>query len=247
MRSLRALMVFCVLVALRTFSVALFRQETRWVQEPQGDLKQVFRIVAILNHTSLYEALLSGQVPLRFLWRMANHCTIPIADVTLKRPIVGLFWHMVAGNIVSVTRERDHTWEQVVQSLDDPESMVIILPEGRMKRAGGLDKHGKHMRVRGGIADLIRGIPDGTLLLAYSQGLHHIQVPGQKGLPKFFQPVRLRFETLDLESYRAELMEGLAEDDVLAFRKRVIADLTERRDRYCTSDIGGLDEPESWK
>ena len=32
----------------------------------------------------------------------------------------------------------------------------------------------------------------------------------------------------------------------MGFRKRVIAELTERRDRHCTSNRGGEDEPDAW-
>ena len=162
---------------------------------------------------------------------------------------MGLFWRYVAANIVSVTRERDNTWQQVLDSVDDPESMVIILPEGRMKRANGLDKKGKPMTVRGGIADLLLGTPEGEMLLAYSLGLHHIQVPGQKR-PRLFQPVRMRFQTLDIASYRAKMSEGLdleSDKDRMTFRRRVIEDFTERRDAYCSSDRGGTDEPGIWR
>lgn len=246
---MRTLLVFFVLLSLRTVSRLLFRQEQIWVDStPESERWKPYRLVAILNHTSLFECLLAGQVPAKFLWRMAAHCTIPIASVTLERPLVGFFWRLVAANIVSVTRERDNTWQQVIESVGDDDSMVIILPEGRMKRADGLDKKGKPMTVRGGIADLLLGTPEGEMLIAYSQGLHHIQVPGQT-LPRLFRPVRLRFQTLDIAAYRERLAEGLdleLERDTLRFRRRVIEDLTDKRDRYCTSDVGGTDEPEVW-
>ena len=37
----------------------------------------------------------------------------------------------------------------------DEDAVVIILPEGRMKRATGLDKKGMPMTVRGGVADIL--------------------------------------------------------------------------------------------
>ena len=52
--------------------------------------------------------------------------------------------------------------------------------------------------------------------------------------------------TLDIAEYREQLLAEVGGDDAMAFRKRVIQDLTERRDRYCTSDVGGEDEPEAW-
>lgn len=247
---MRTPLVFLVLLLLRTFSRLFYRQQQIWVDSPpESERWRPYRLVAILNHTSLFEALFAGQVPAKFLWRMSAHCTIPIASVTLERPIVGLFWRFVAANIVSVTRERDNTWQQVLDSVDDPESMVIILPEGRMKRANGLDKKGRPMTVRGGIADLLLGTPEGEMLLAYSLGLHHIQVPGQKH-PRFFRPVRMRFQTLDIAEYRQSLAEGLdleSEKGRMVFRRRVIEDFTRRRDAYCSSDVGGTDEPEIWR
>ncbi|MCG8462299.1 MAG: hypothetical protein MI919_38940 [Holophagales bacterium] len=245
---MRAPIVFLVLMFLRVVSRLFYRQQGLWVGDVPEERWPPYRLVAILNHTSLMECLFAGQVPARFLWRMANHATIPIASVTMERPIVGRLWSFVAANIVSISRERDHTWKQVVESVDDPDSMVIILPEGRMKRAGGLDKHGRPMTIRGGIADLVLGTPEGHMLLAYSQGLHHIQVPGQHR-PRLFRPVRMRFEAFDIAAYRERLSEGLdlsEEKDQLRFRRRMMDDLTARRDRHCTSDLGGTDEPEAW-
>jgi hypothetical protein len=243
---IRSIFVFLFLYGMRLISRTFYRYQQQWLAPaPDRPWHVPYRVVAILNHTSLYEFLYAGMTDPAFLWRMARHCTIPIADVTLKRPLVGLFWRFVAGNIVAVSRERDATWEKVMASISDPDAMVIILPEGRMKRANGLDKFGRPLLVRGGIADLIRTTADGKFLVAYSQGLHHIQVPGEH-FPRLFKPVRLRFECLDIREYRDRLSAGLAEDDVMAFRKRVIADLTDRRDRYCTSDRGGEDQPGAW-
>ncbi len=245
---MRNAFVFVVLMMLRIFSKCFYKNESQWVGEIPEDPWQPYRLVAILNHTSLFEFLFAGQVPARFLWRMASHATIPIAKITIDRPVIGLMWRVVAANIVPVTRERDNTWQQVVESLEDPDSMIIILPEGRMKRANGLDKKGRPMSTRGGIADLIRGLPDGKLLLAYSQGLHHIQVPGQK-IPNFFQPVRMRFEALQLSELKAEMSAGLDlenDKDLVRFRRRVMQLLDERRERYCTSDLGGSDEEQVW-
>ncbi|MEM8930376.1 MAG: 1-acyl-sn-glycerol-3-phosphate acyltransferase [Acidobacteriota bacterium] len=247
LRHVRYAFVFLVLLSLHIFAKIFYRQQSVWIGEVPDEPWQPYRVVAILNHTSLYEFLLAGQVPLRFLWRMASHCTVPIAKVTIDRPLIGPLWRMVAANVVPVTRERDSTWKQVLDSSDDPDSMLIILPEGRMKRRGGLDKNGRPMNVRGGIADLVRGA-DGQMLIAYNQGLHHIQIPGEHW-PRFFQPVRLRFESLDISEYRRQMVADLDlddEKDALTFKRRIMDDLDARRDRYCTSDLGGTDEPEAW-
>lgn len=243
---IRSFFVYLFLTFVCLLSRLFYRHQQRWVgPTPKDPWAVPYRIVAILNHTSLFEFLFAGITSRNFLWRMARHGTVPIADVTVKRPIVGIFWRFIAGNIVAVSRERDATWDKVMASITDPDAMVIILPEGRMKRANGLDKFGRPLQVRGGIADLVRSTPDGEMLLAYSQGLHHIQIPGQT-LPKFFKPVRMRLEILDIRSYREKMLEGLDPEDAMAFRKRVIQDLTERRDRHATSNRGGEEEPELW-
>jgi 1-acyl-sn-glycerol-3-phosphate acyltransferase len=246
---MRSYFPYLLLRLLQLISRLLYRHEYEWVGEKPpdgGERWEAYRLVAILNHTSLFEALLAGQPPKRFLRRMGLHATVPVADVTINRPIIGWFWRNVAGNVVPVSRERDHTWQEVLSSVDDPESMVIILPEGRMKRGTGFDKHGRPMRVRGGIADLLTCFPEGRMLICYSQGLHHVQIPDQ-GLPKLFKTIRCRFEELDIAAYRDSLSGDLDPNDENAFRKRVIQDLTGRRDRYCTSDVGGTDRPEEWQ
>jgi hypothetical protein len=106
-----------------------------------------------------------------------------------------------------------------------------------MKRADGLDKHGKPMTVRGGIADLIEAIPEGLLVVAYSGGLHHVQVPGQR-LPRPFRTIRIRLEALDLSEYRRGLQRG---EDAAAFKAAVIRDLEARRDHYCPLVARGVD------
>ena len=78
--------------------------------------------------------------------------------------------------------------------------MVLLAPEGRMKLANGLDPQGKPMTVRGGMADILQIIGSGRMLLAYSGGFHHIQVPRQS-LPRPFKTIRIRLEPVDVEAY----------------------------------------------
>ena len=114
----------------------------------------------VLNHTSLFEWLFAGSVPNRLLRRIAFHAVVPVADKTLDRPLVGRFFRFISPNCVRITREADHTWQSVLAEID-ADSMLIIFPEGRMKRANGLDKHGRPMTVRGGIADILRAHESG--------------------------------------------------------------------------------------
>ncbi len=230
---MRSLIVYWLLRAVSALSRTFYTPRWEWVgsePHPWPD----YRLVAVLNHTSLYEFLFAALVPRHFLQRMARHGVVPIASKTIDRPLVGRFWRFIAGNVVSISRERDETWEQVLRSIA-PDSMIIILPEGRMKRANGLDAFGRPLTIRGGIADLLSLLPDGKLLLAYSLGLHHIQVPGQT-FPKLWKPIEMRFEQLDIAAYRAELLARCARPE--DFRQVVIDDFTDRRDRYCTLPLG---------
>lgn len=215
-----------LLVILKGISRTFYRHDIRWIGEvPDNPWKDV-RIIVFLNHTSLYEWLFAGSVPFPLLRRIATSGYIPVADITISRPLYGRFLRSLAPKFLSITREPDHTWQAVIDRIEG-DSMIIIFPEGRMKRANGLDKHGNPMTVRGGISDLLRAIPHGRMLIAYSGGLHHVQVPGQK-LPSLFKKIRMSFEFHDIEAYRREM--AAAGND---FKKLVKADLERRRDLYC--------------
>ena len=104
-------------------------------------------------------------------------------------------------NIASVTRKKDSSWSSYLNSIR-PESIVMIAPEGRMKRLNGLDKRGKPMTVQGGVADIIESMNDGGMVLCFSGGLHHIQSPGQH-FPKLFRPISMNFAYFNLKEYKS--------------------------------------------
>ncbi|MDX1631119.1 MAG: 1-acyl-sn-glycerol-3-phosphate acyltransferase [Thermoanaerobaculia bacterium] len=227
-----------LLILIKTGSRLLFRFREGWVGgRPENPWRDV-RLVAILNHTSLYEPIYAGLVPFHFLVRIARHGLVPVAAKTMRRPLVGRFFRLIAPNVVPITRRRDHTWSEFGESIGS-DSLVVILPEGRMKRATGLDSKGRPMTVRGGIADVLLAIPEGKLIVAYSGGLHHVQVPGQR-LPRLFQTVWMNFEELRIEEYREGILET---HDHRHFKQGVIEDLEARRDRYCPTP----DNPEARK
>ena len=223
----RAYLVFLILLGVRLAAKIFYRFEVEWVGNPPRDRWKHHRIVALLNHTSLYEPLFLGLCPLSFLWRLARHGVVPIASKTADRAVVGRFFGLLAQNVISITRARDESWFEVLRRID-PDAMVAILPEGRMKRANGLDSEGRPMTVRGGIADILESIGEGRMLLAYSGGLHHVQVPGEKN-PRVFQAIRMRLELVDIDSYREQMM---AVYGPKAFKKAVAEDLERRRDLY---------------
>ncbi|HEV7504551.1 MAG TPA: hypothetical protein VGS07_06555 [Thermoanaerobaculia bacterium] len=146
----------------------------------------------------------------------------------MRRPLVGRFFGFLAGNVVTISRERDDPWQQVLSSIG-PDSMVLLAPEGRMKRATGLDLEGRAMTVRGGIADILQVVGSGRMFLAYSGGLHHVQHPGQF-LPRLFKTIRVRLEAVNIETYCRSLKEPPGSEEL---KRAVRADLERRRDLYC--------------
>lgn len=217
-----------VLFLLKLVARAFYSFETDWqggeVLEKSNDI----RIVTVLNHTSLYEWLLVGSVANHLIRRVATRGYVPVADITISRAFYGRFLRFLAPHFISITREPDHTWQAVIDSIPE-DSMIIIFPEGRMKRANGLDKQGQPMTVRGGIVDLLDAVPQGRMLLVYSGGLHHIQVPGQK-IPNLFKTIKVGFETVDIAQYRERILE---QSGTKGFRQAVREDLDARRDEHC--------------
>lgn len=228
---LRSVTVFSLLWAIKQLSRMFYRHDFQFIGEnlpadPWADL----RLVAFLNHTSLFEPVFLGAVPNRFIWRLAAHGVIPAAGKTTDRVLVGLVFRFVAHHVIAVTRQRDDSWFAVLSKID-PRSMVVIAPEGRMKRDTGLDLDGNRMTVRGGIADILLAVKQGRMLIAYSGGLHHVQHPGRP--PCVFKTVRLRVENLEIGDYIAELMAKGGKEE---FKRNVRMDLERRRDSYCPEE-----------
>ena len=215
-----------MLVSLKFLSKIFYRHDFAWIGETPEKPWANIRLVAFLNHTSLFEPLFLGVVPNSFIWRLAAHGVVPAADKTTDRPLVGLIFRFVAHHVIAITRQRDDTWFQVLSKID-PDSMVVLAPEGRMKRETGLDLHGNPMTVRGGIADILHAVKEGRMLIAYSGGLHHVQIPGK--VPRIFKTVRLRAENVDIAAYIAELMSRGGSEQ---FKRNVIKDLEWRRDQH---------------
>lgn len=221
-------LVYGLLRSVKTLSRCFYRFDISWIGESFDSSWDRIRLVAFLNHTSLFEPLFVGWFPNEFLKRIATKGLMPVADKALQRPVMGNFFKLVAGNVVPISRMKDQTWLNLLHHVHS-DSMVIIMPEGRMMRRGGLDKNGKPMTVRSGIADLIQRIPNGRILMAYSGGLHHIQAPGQF-IPRVFKTVRMRLESIDIQQYRESLLER---SGYTGFATAVIKDLELRRDRFC--------------
>jgi hypothetical protein len=87
------------------------------------------------------------------------------------------------------------------------------------------------MTVRGGIADILHSVKEGRMLIAYSGGLHHVQIPGC--VPRIFKTIRLRVENIDLADYVRDMMSRGGEEE---FKRNVMKDLDWRRDHYCPEE-----------
>ena len=225
---MRRIFNFLILFVIRVGTRIFYRFDFRWIGPEPVPPWEPYKILTILNHTSLFEWLYIGGVPISFLWRISGHAMVPIAEKTINRPFVGRFFRLLAPHMLPISRQADHTWEAVLDRVTE-DVMIIILPEGRMKRANGLDRHGNPMTVRGGIADILAAIPEGKMLIAYSGGLHHVQVPGQH-LPRPFKTLQMNLEEVDIPTYRASFE---CSADPQEFKHRVKQDLSARRDRHC--------------
>jgi hypothetical protein len=236
---LRSALVFTLLYGLKFLSRVFYTFDFAFIPPVPHKPWRRIHLVVFLNHTSLFEPLFLGVPPASFIWRLAAHGVVPAADKTTDRPLVGMVFKFIAHRVIPITRQRDDTWTQVLSTIGE-NSMVAIAPEGRMKRANGLDLHGNPMTVRGGVADILLALKKGKMLLAYSGGLHHVQVPGHA--PRIFKTVRLRVQILDIEGYIAEM---LANGGPEQFKRNVIKDLETRRDLYCPEGTAKNPQPPS--
>lgn len=220
---MKANRIYLLLLVVKALSRTFYDFEIDWVGQRPRDPWTNLRLVLILNHTSLYEPLFAGWVPRRFLKHVAYHGLVPIADKTFNRPMVGRFFSMVARNVIPISRLRDDTWDRFIGHIH-PEALVVMLPEGRMKRSSGMDLEGNPMTIRGGVADILERLPQGRMLIAYSGGLHHVQVPNQF-IPKVFKTLRMKVESLDIDCYRSMLLKKCGP---LNFKAAVVQDLGDR-------------------
>ncbi len=241
---MKPLCTFLLLLAVRTFARLCYRLDAKWLGRIQLDADTVdrLRIIALLNHTSLYEAIFVALAPTRLLWRLARGGVVPVVDETMRQLGAGAFFRLVAKRVVPVSRKRDGTWDEVLRSATRDQAISVVCPEGRMLRTTGLDKNGEPMRVRSGIADIIGAADSGILLLVYSGGLHHVAAPGQLW-PRPFRRIRVRLELLDIAEYKRRMVSFAREE--AAFRTRVVQDLTWRRNAFCPVFASGSTIP-SW-
>ncbi|OQW50595.1 MAG: hypothetical protein A4S09_02035 [Proteobacteria bacterium SG_bin7] len=220
MKVITAFIVF----GIKYLTKVLYRVRVNWIT-PEKEIRwSELRLIICLNHTSLFEFLFAAAVPNKNLWRAIDRLVLPIADVTMSRPITGLFFKLLIPNAIPITRKRDDSWTQLIDKVDG-NSLIIIFPEGRMMRKDGLDKHGKPMSIKGGVVEILSKLDHGKMLIAYSGGLHHVQAPGET-LPRIFKEIEVGFEQHDLGEYKKSLKSE-------NFREAVLQDLENRKKLHC--------------
>ncbi len=209
------LLSFFMFSGVKYLASVFYRFDVKW--------KEV-KLIVFLNHTSLYEPIFIKVAPNSFIWKLSRNLVVPGADITFNRPIVGRFLKFILPGAVSISRRRDNSWSNFMDKIT-PQSVVAILPEGRMKRKNGLDKHGKPMSVRGGIVDILHHMTEGKALFVYSGGLHHIQSPGQI-FPKLFKRIKVNLELINIDQYK-QMIEDKS-TTLREFRRNLISDLNQK-------------------
>ena len=159
------------------------------------------RLIIFLNHTSLFELLYIGFLPTSFVRMLSKRMLLPVATKTLDRPIVGSIFRIFSPGSPPLTRKRDDSWQQFLDSIH-PDSIIVIAPEGRMMRTNGLDVDGNKMNVKPGVVDILNTLTTGQVVFAYSGGLHHVQVPGE-GWPRIFKTLKMNIEVCDIPTYKS--------------------------------------------
>ena len=96
-------LVYGLLRSVKTLSRCFYRFDISWIGESLGQSWDNIRLVAFLNHTSLFEPVFVGWFPNKFLKRIASNGLMPVADKALQRPVMGNFFNRVAGNVVPDT------------------------------------------------------------------------------------------------------------------------------------------------
>lgn len=221
MRTIRSLISFSILLGIKAMSALFYSFKIGWPQK-RIEWNNV-RMIVFLNHTSLFEPVFLGFLPVSFLWKLSRRMVAPGADKTLNRPVVGFFYKLFSPGMTSITRKRDNTWVQFLESIAD-DSIIIIAPEGRMKRTTGLDLEGKKMTVKPGVVDVLDGLNTGQLIIAYSGGLHHVQIPGE-GLPKLFKQIKMNIEVFEMQEYKTQFQSALGSTE---WKAEVLSDLQYR-------------------
>ncbi|WP_396588530.1 hypothetical protein [Bermanella sp. R86510] len=222
---------FLLMLTLKCVCFVFYRYRVEWHSEHTFKHFRDVKLIVFLNHTSLFEPLFIGAAPIPVLWRLSDDLLAPGADITLNdRPIAGKIYHSLFPGLIPISRKKDESWRNFMQLVTD-DNLVAILPEGRMKRSSGLDKHGKPMTVRGGVADILEKKHTGNILFIYSGGLHHVQSPGD-WRPKVFKTIKANLQIIPIQEYKQSLPFEFGHD----FRDEVVKDMQKRLETHVPVD-----------
>ncbi|TRX56988.1 1-acyl-sn-glycerol-3-phosphate acyltransferase [Thalassomonas sp. M1454] len=213
---------FFFLVLCKFLAKLFYRFDQHWYSSHQDDDWKQVKVIIILNHTSLFEPIFLRSIPISLLWQLSKHLTLPAAQETLKRPIVGRILKALVPKCIPISRKYDQSWDDFLDQITN-DSILAIMPEGRMKRINGLDKHGKAMDIKRGVVDILSKVEQGNVLFVYSGGLHHVQAPGNR-LPRLFKKIKVNFEIIDLEVYK----QSFYHLDNSVYQQSIISDLEHR-------------------
>lgn len=222
---MRGIISFLSLLLIKLVARVFYRFEVGWPNNDPNIEWSEIRLIVFMNHTSLAEPLYLGFLPVSFLWKLSKRMVAPGADKTLNRPLIGLLFKLFSPGMVSISRKRDDTWTQFMESIYS-DSVIVIIPEGRMKRRSGLDLDGNKMTIRSGIADVLKELQNGQMIIAYSGGLHHVHAPGEKTFG-IFKTLKINLEIFQIAEYKNLFSEVPGSSD---WRKKLIADLQHRLD-----------------
>ncbi len=221
---MKSFISYILLLCIKYCSKLFYRFEVNWPPKDQIRWNDI-RLVIFLNHTSLFEFLYAAILPNHFLRKLSKRMVAPAADKTLERPFVGTFFKLFSPGMISITRKRDYSWANFMDSIY-ADSIIVIAPEGRMMRRNGLDLQGRKMTVKSGVIDILEGLQheNGQIAFAYSGGLHHIQIPGE-GAPKIFKTLKLNLEAQNIQDYLKKFSEPVGSEE---WKKMVLNDLQTR-------------------
>ena len=228
---MKSFLSFFMLLMIKGISNIFYKFEVEWPIRKKDIPWDNIKLIVLLNHTSLLEPLYAGCLPISFLRRLSRKMVAPGADKTLNRPIVGTLYKIFSPGMTAITRKRDDSWQQFMDSIAK-DSVIVIIPEGRMKRKNGLDINGQKMTVKGGIADVLSQIHAGEMAIAYSGGLHHVNYPGENRI-HLFKKLRLKLEIVNIPQYNAQFSETIGSSE---WRKKVVADMQEKLEKNCPAE-----------
>ena len=69
--------------------------------------------------------------------------------------------------------------------------------------------------------DILAGLKKGKMIIAYSGGLHHVQIPNE-GLPKLFKTLKMNLEILNIDEYKNKFLEEIGSE---LWQKKIMTDL----------------------